>query len=536
MKSKARPLRSDWASLAFDAGRRSQVDDTNLLVRRAADLGRLGAWSWDVGAGRGHCTREACAILGLRPGYEPRPLRALACFVPEQRRLLQDAVLACLRHGTPFDLEAQVLHASGERTWVRLIGEPQWNAGGTVVRMEGALQDITPAKRVQEELAESRRELASLMDNLPGMAYRCLNAPRWPLQFASDRALELTGYSAADLVAGRPEFGDLLHPDDAQRVWSKVQEAVRQHTRFNITYRIRCRDGGEKWVWEQGAGVFDENGTLRFVEGLVLDVSFAKRVEAQLNALNQTLEDRVRERTAQLEAANAELEAFAYSIAHDLRAPMTAMAGFARVLQESMPDLEGRSAHYLQRILGNVARMSEMTDALLSLARLSGVGIHTEAVDIGALAARAVAQLQEQEPHRSVVLTLQPDLLALGDERLLAQVLANLVGNAWKFSRTREVVTLEVGSTGVQDGRRAFFVRDQGVGFDMAHAGNLFGAFRRLHGAGEFEGTGIGLALVRKIVDRHGGRVWAQSRPEGGATFHFTLPAGGVDAPPGDPG
>ncbi|WP_205960333.1 sensor histidine kinase [Ramlibacter henchirensis] len=510
--------------MPLDQTRRSHVDDTNLLVRRAADMGRLGAWSWDFGAGRIHCSRESSAILGLRPGRDPTPAQARACFAPEHRRNLLGAFLDCARAGTPFDVEAQVRHPAGARTWVRIIGEPEWNGMGTVVRMQGALQDITPAKRAQEQLLESRRELASLMDNLPGMAYRCSNAPRWPLQFASDRALELTGYRAADLVAGRPAFGDLVHPGDAQRVWDQVQQSVRQHQRFNVTYRIRCRDGREKWVWEQGCGVFDADGTLRFVEGLILDVTFAKRIEAELNALNQTLEDRVRERTAQLESANAELEAFAYSIAHDLRAPMTAMAGFARVLQESLPALEGRSAHYLRRIIGNVAQMSDMTDALLSLARLTGVDVEPAEVDIGELAANALAPLQEQEPQRAIVAAIQPRLRVRGDRRLLQQLLANLVGNAWKFSRTRDVVNIEVGSSGVQDGYRAFFVRDRGVGFDMAHAANLFGAFRRLHGAGEFEGTGIGLALVRKIVQRHGGRVWADAQPGAGATIHFTLP------------
>lgn len=530
MINKVRSHRPGWAPLALDEGRRSRVDDTNRLVRHAADLGQLGAWSWDVGAGRSHCSREACAILGLRPGSDPAPREAIACFAPEHRRRLHDAFLACAHAGSPFDLEAEVVRAGGGRTWVRLIGEPQWNPGGAVVRIQGALQDITAAKRVQEELLESRRELATLMDNLPAMAYRCGNAIDWPLQFVSDRALELTGYAAAELVADRPAYGDLIHPGDKERVWREVQEALQQRRRFNLSYRIRTRDGAEKWVWEQGSGVFGAGGVLRCVEGLVHDVTASRRIEAELSLLNQTLEDRVRERTGQLMAANAELEAFAYSIAHDLRAPMTALAGFARVLQESLPALEGRSAHYLQRILGNVVQMSEMTDALLSLARLSGVVVAAREVDVGALAATAVAQLREQEPQRAAAVAIQPGLRACGDQRLLQQVLANLVGNAWKFSRTREVVTIEVGTDGLEGGHRIFHVRDRGVGFDMAHASSLFGAFRRLHGAGEFEGTGIGLALVRKIVQRHGGRVWAQARPQEGATIYFTLPAAPGDA------
>lgn len=502
-------------------------EDTVGLLRTAASLGRLGAWSWEVGQLRSHCTTEACVLLGLPLGSQPTLDEALACFTPADRLKLREAFTACLHGGSPVDVEAEAVHAGGRHAWVRVLIEPEWDAHGRVVRMQGALLDVTEDRIVRRELQESRRALATLVRNLPGMAYRCANAANWPLEFASERAVELTGYTPAELLAGQPHYGELINLEDQPRVWSTVQESLAQRRPFHVTYRIHARSG-EKWVWEQGTGVFAADGSLACIEGFVTDISVAKRIEAELNELNQTLEDRVRERTAQLEAANAELEAFAYSIAHDLRAPMTSLAGFARLLEESLPDSQDRAGHYLGRIRGNVTRMSELTDALLSLARLSAVEMEREPVDLGELAAAAAALLREQEPGRAVDLRIQPGLHVRGDRRLLQQVMANLVGNAFKFSRGRDAIVVEVGCRCEPGASPVYFVRDHGVGFDMAHAARLFGAFQRLHGASEFEGTGIGLALVRKIVQRHGGRTWAEARPGEGATFFFTLGRSGV--------
>ncbi len=493
------------------------------LVRLAARIGRVGAWSWEVGAPRTRLTREGCDLLGLAAGSEPTPAQALDCFAPADRARLRRSFMRCLREGIAFELQAQVAHRGDERTWVRVIGEADRDPQGGATRMQGALVDITAAQLAQQKLHENRRTLATLIGNLPGMVYRCQYAPDWPLTFASERALELTGYTAAELVAGRPNYGNLIHPDDRAAVQAQVDQAVRQRRNFHLTYRLRSRSSEEKWVWEQGSGVFDPDGRLRCLEGFISDVTFAKRIEAQLNQLNHQLEDRVRERTSQLEAANAEMEAVAYSIAHDLRAPITSLGGFARLLQQSLPALDGRPAHYLRRIGRNVDQMSELIDALLSLARLSSVTVAREPVDLGALARTALDTLREQEPQRATAISIAPGLATHGDRRLLQQVLANLLGNAWKFSRTRAITTIEVGRCPGEAGETVFYVRDHGVGFDMAHASRVFGVFQRLHPAGEFEGTGIGLTLVRKIVQCHGGRVWAEAEVGRGATFFFTL-------------
>ncbi|RYF43206.1 MAG: PAS domain-containing sensor histidine kinase [Comamonadaceae bacterium] len=240
-------------------------------------------------------------------------------------------------------------------------------------------------------------------------------------------------------------------------------------------------------------------------------------------AMNVQLEDRVRQRTAQLEDAYRELEAFSYSIAHDLRAPLTSIDGYIRSLDRHPGGLkDGTAMHYMARVRAAVRRMSEMTDGLLALAKLTRQPMRREAVDLAALARTVFHELCEQEAGVQAVLDAPGPLVCHGDPALLAQVVANLLQNAWKFSSRKPATLIRLGSREA-GGETVYFVQDHGAGFDMQYAAMLFKQFQRLHSAMEFEGTGIGLALVQKIIARHGGRIWAEAQPGQGATFFFTL-------------
>jgi light-regulated signal transduction histidine kinase (bacteriophytochrome) len=244
--------------------------------------------------------------------------------------------------------------------------------------------------------------------------------------------------------------------------------------------------------------------------------------------LYEELERRVAERTQSLQATNSELEAFSYSVSHDLRAPLRALDGFSLVLLEDYSDkIDEQGRNYLNRVRAASNKMAELIDALLALARVTRAPLRHEPVDLTALAEEIAAGLRADGPTRHVALTIAPGLAAAGDPRLLRGVLENLLGNAWKFTGKTELARIEVGAAPGEDPAKetVFFVRDNGAGFDMAHADRLFGAFQRLHGQAEFAGIGIGLASVQRIIARHGGRVWAQSAPGQGATFYFSLPA-----------
>jgi signal transduction histidine kinase len=243
----------------------------------------------------------------------------------------------------------------------------------------------------------------------------------------------------------------------------------------------------------------------------------------RLHHLIGTLDQQVRDRTSQIEAANKELESFSYSVSHDLRAPLRSLDGFSRaVLEDYEGVLDGTGRDYLRRIRNASQHMGQLIDDLLGLAHVSRVGLQRLPVDLTALASAVADDLRQGEPTRHADFIIAAGLHATGDPRLLQVLLQNLLQNAWKFTSTRPTSRIECGQT-LHGAAQAYFVRDNGVGFDMAYAHKLFGAFQRLHTTAEFPGTGIGLATVQRIVHRHGGRVWAESQLEQGATFYFTL-------------
>lgn len=245
--------------------------------------------------------------------------------------------------------------------------------------------------------------------------------------------------------------------------------------------------------------------------------------QRQVSRMNAELEQRVAERTRQLETASNELESFAYAVSHDLRAPLRSLSGFSQILLENAPaGLDDRSRHYLQRIQDASQRMSSLIEDLLGLSRISRSELAPRPVSLTQICVEAVETLREREPQRRVTIDVQPEMNVNGDPRLLRIAMDNLIGNAWKY--TSPVAEPRI-AIGVQERAAGpvYFVRDNGVGFDMAYASKLFTPFQRLHAASQFPGSGIGLVIVQRILARHGGRIWAEAKPNEGATFYFTI-------------
>lgn len=379
-------------------------------------------------------------------------------------------------------------------------------------------QSITERKEAERLLRANEERYRYLFEANP-MPMWVRDAETGGFLVVNDAAARLYGYS-------RDEFATMtgldIRPEEEHAAWQEFTRGRDPRENTFRTWRHRKKDGTLIDVEVVSHG-FTYNGCPARL-ALVNDVTDKLRVEEEIRKLNLELEQRVIERTRQLEATNRELESFAYSVSHDLRAPLRSIDGFSKALLEDYErslDEEGRD--YLRRVRSATQRMSGLIDDLLVLSRVSRLEMRNDEVDLSALAKEIAAELQRQEPERKVTIAVQPSMTARADASLLRIVLQNLLQNAWKFTSRADNARIEVGTT--EPG--GYFVRDNGVGFDMAYAGKLFGAFQRLHDDAEFPGTGIGLATVQRIIHRHGGEVRAEAEVGKGATIFFTLGAGG---------
>jgi light-regulated signal transduction histidine kinase (bacteriophytochrome) len=310
--------------------------------------------------------------------------------------------------------------------------------------------------------------------------------------------------------------------------WERLSSAITRATETGISYELELemvpQGGGVRWMLARGELVRDERGKPVRVRGVVMDITERKRAEAEIRQLNQELELRVRDRTAQLEAANSELEAFSFSVSHDLRTPLRAIDGFSQILLEDYESkLDAEGGRLLHVVRDNTRKMGALIDDILKFSRAGRVELAFVEIDMDELAREVYGELRMAVDCGNLQLEIEALPPVRGDRAMLHQVFANLLSNAIKFSRNSKPPKIEIGAYAAGN-ETVYFVRDNGVGFDMQYIGKLFGVFQRLHGVDEFEGTGIGLAIVKRIVTRHGGRVWAESKVGTGAIFYFSLP------------
>lgn len=381
--------------------------------------------------------------------------------------------------------------------------------------LHATIQMALERHSAEEALAHSQRQLQQALD-AASMGVLEMNTQSEEIT-TTVRANDLLGWTSEDA----PTLDDLLAcVDDQDRALlsERIQESLSDLRTISEEFRVRTGGNPSRWLKFDAGHWPDQRMT-----GVLQDVSERKVSEIRLKMLNDGLESLVHERTAELKLSIKELEAFSYSIAHDLRSPIRAIVGFSTELLRTHPeDLGEDGVALVDRITGAGRRMGALIDALLNMSRLTQVNLQLSSVDLGELASDITDQLMQIEPERLIEVRIAPGMQAMADAALVHSLLDNLLRNAWKFTARTTSALIEVGQE-IQEGKPVFFVRDNGCGFDMAFANRLFGPFQRLHQERDYPGTGIGLTIVQRIVMRHGGRVWAQSWPNQGATFYFTL-------------
>ena len=435
---------------------------------------------------------------------------------PDDRQPTMEEMTRQVKMGRSMDFINRYLCHDGTIRWL------SWRANYVEADQTtyATARDITEQRKMEAALKESEVAFRTLAESVPQIVW-ATRPDGWNIYF-NQRWVEYTGLTLEESYGHG--WNKPFHPDDQKRVMDAWQNATQNNSDYSLEARLRRADGTYRWWLARGVPQRDAAGNVIKWFGTCTDIHDLKLAEEEIRRFNATLEDRVRERTGQLEAANKELESFSYSVSHDLRAPLRAIDGFSRfVLEDNASQLNAEGKENLGRVRAASQRMGRLIDDLLQLSRYTRSPIRCTLVDLSAMARSVTENLKQAEPDRRVEMLIEPGLTAKTDAGLMEVVLMNLLGNAWKFTGKKSDAKIEFGRTS-HAGEPAFFVRDNGAGFDMTYADQLFGTFQRLHSDSEFPGTGIGLATVQRVIHRQNGRVWAEGQIGRGATFYFTLP------------
>jgi PAS domain S-box-containing protein len=528
-----------------------EILESEERLNRAEAIANLGSWELDLVNNQLTWSDEVYRIFGLRPHeFEATYEAFLESIHPDDRKAVDDAYTASVREKRDtYEIDHRIVRKpTGEVRFVKEKCQHFRNEAGNIIRSVGMIQDITERKKTEEFMRSELRMLteantsAATLDEMIQIFLKEAelltgsNIGFYHFVESDQETLSLQSWSENTLNEMCTAEGKGSHyPVSQAGVWA---DCVRE--RSPIVHNDYCALAGKKGMPEGHATVIRElvapisrDGKIVAIYGVGNKTSDYDQDDVQALARLSSLsweminrkryEEELSRKSAELMAANNELEAFAYSVSHDLRAPLRALDGFSQALLEDYGDkLDTDGVDYLRTLRSESQRMADLIDDLLNLSRMTRHEMSRENVDLSSLAKSVVDSLAKRDKKRNVSVKISPGLIAVGDKHLLKIALENLINNAWKFTSQTPNPAIEFGVE-VQDGQQVYFVRDNGVGFDMEYADKLFSPFQRLHQAAEFPGTGIGLATVQRIIRRHGGKVWADSRPGQGAVFYFKL-------------
>jgi len=444
--------------------------------------------------------------------------------LPEDAKAVYKLFIQVYQTGESVDsFSFNAVRKDGVTGFAEASVSPLRNGEGEIVGFRCVGRDVTQRKRAEEALRQSEERYRTILEEIKDGYYEIDLAGN--ATFVNDSACRYLGYSREEMIGMNYRVYTL--PEDVKTVFKIFNQVYRTGEPVEgFAWKATRKDGAVGFAEASVSPIKNDKGETVGFRCVGRDVTERKGAEEKIRQLNEELEQRVielGERTEQLQAANKELEAFSYSVSHDLRAPLRTLDGFSQALLEDYGDeLDQLGRDYLQRVRYAAQHMAQLIDDMLSLSRITRSEMRCEKVDLTGLARSIAVELKQRQPERHAEFIIAEGLAGNGDPRLLWVVLENLLDNAWKFTGTRECARIEFSHTKA-DGKSAYFVRDNGVGFDMTYVDKLFGAFQRLHSPVEFEGSGIGLATVQRIIHRHGGRVWAEGAVNQGATFGFTL-------------
>jgi|GEM_PF-6567296 len=486
-------------------------------LEMSQEIGHIGSWEYDIIRDEIWSSKEGYRIYGFPPETHKLPIDKVMACIPEPLQVEQ-AMIDLVENNIPYDLEYAIKPADGSAP--KIVTSKAilvYDEAGYPIKAVGAIQDVTLRKQTENELRENRERLQMIIDNAPYGAHT--------FKLNEDNKLIFVSYSKS--------ANTILAFDNSVLLGKTLEEAFPGNIGTGVPekYLDIALHGGlyeaiDYAYQDDAVGVFDvkamQTGFLQ-ITAFFMDITDRKKAEEQINKLNAELEHRVLERTAQLTAANNELEAFSHSVAHDLRSPLRGIDGWSQILKDEYSGSLNENANkYLNTIRSEAHRMSELIDALLDFSRITRKHMVFENHNLSAIAEAAVQRLMNFEPNRKIDVQIEQDIYERVDPKMMDIAIFNLLSNAFKFTGPMDNAMVEFGKTNV-DGIQYYYVKDNGVGFDMSCSANLFGTFQRLHKSSEFPGTGIGLATVKRIINRHGGSIWATSEPNQFTVFYFSL-------------
>ncbi|MFV1883168.1 MAG: PAS domain-containing protein [Balneola sp.] len=506
-----------------------EIAENSLRLIEAQEIGKIGNWNWDMEEDKLTWSDQNYKVFGQKNSFKPTFESLMELTHPEDREPFKEDVENAIKENSPHDFIHRIVLSGGkEIRYIHERGKVYYNKKGKPYRMAGTSQDVTGQLLKELELKEktellelSKKQLQTFISNAPvavamvdeGMNYIAASN-KWYKDYGLKQK-NIVGQNHYDIFPEIKKNEQWL--DDHKRALSG-EELSSDRDKF-----VRD-DGSIQWISWKILPWYDEPGEIGGLIMYTADITNEVKYQEQLENLNEILEHQVQLRTEELNKANKEMESFSYSISHDLRAPLRAINGFADILEEDYRDSIDEEGRRLICIIKNSGvKMGQLIDDILAFSRLGRKAIAKEEVDMNGLFSDVIKDIKNEFDIQDIHFDIKELPLVMGDINLLKQVVINLVSNAVKYSSKKEKVKIEVTSTKKQ-GKYIIEVKDNGAGFDMKYHDKMFGVFQRLHTSDDFEGTGVGLAIVKRIVNKHGGEIWAESELEKGSSFYFSLP------------